>query len=78
MQTRLQSLIESLVNLAIGLGVSMTANAYILPLFFGRDIAAGENILLAIAYTIVSLIRSYLLRRCFNHWHSRSIIGQKV
>jgi hypothetical protein len=67
-QTRLQSLIEAWTNIAVGLGINLVANALIFPLF-GWKISASQNITLGVIYTLISLARSYGLRRAFNRWH---------
>lgn len=78
MQTRMQSAIEALLNIMIGLIVSMTANWLILPLVFGRGPSVEENLFLAIAYTVVSFVRSYAVRRSFNRYNRRHVIGSKL
>jgi hypothetical protein len=67
-QTRVQSLIEAWTNIAVGLGINLVANALIFPLF-GWHISARQNFTLGILYTLISLARSYGLRRAFNRWH---------
>lgn len=64
-QTRLGSLLESLANVAIGLAVSMIANALVFPRF-GFHPTAGENAAISLIYTAISIARSYALRRFFN------------
>jgi hypothetical protein len=65
MQTRKQSLIESIVNVAIGLFIATTTQVMLFPMF-GIEISLFDNIKLAFAFTAVSIIRSYLVRRFFN------------
>lgn len=65
MQSRLQSLWEAWVNILIGFSINYAANMIILPLF-GFNISAGDNFLLGIIYTLISLVRSYTIRRYFN------------
>jgi hypothetical protein len=57
---------ESLVNIAIGLVISMTANAVLIPMITGHPLPLAENGGLALAYTVISLVRSYVIRRAFN------------
>ena len=68
MQTRLQSFIESLANIAIGYGVALGAQLLIFPLF-GINIPMASNVAIGILFTLVSLVRSYFLRRLFNWLH---------
>lgn len=71
MQTRLQSAIESATNIAVGLMVSMAANAFIFPIY-GWEISAGQNAQLAVIYTVISFVRGYLLRRFYNRIHNNA------
>jgi hypothetical protein len=68
-QTKTQSLIESIVNIIVGYSVSVIAQLVIFPLF-GMTPKFSENLLIGLAFTIVSLVRSYLLRRLFNKIHA--------
>lgn len=65
-QTRADSFMEALVNVAIGMGISMTANVVFIPLVTGEPLSASDNAMLSVIYTIISLARSYLIRRAFN------------
>ncbi|HEX8610163.1 MAG TPA: hypothetical protein VF800_02660 [Telluria sp.] len=64
-QTRLGSLIEAVINTCIGFGINFTANMFIFPLF-GFHITPGANFVLGMLYTIISVVRSYCIRRWFN------------
>ena len=64
-QSRRASLLESAANIAIGYGVAVAAQVVIFPLF-GMDVPLGDNLLIGGLFTVVSLIRSYALRRIFN------------
>lgn len=65
MQTKLQSLIESFINILIGYITAICSQFLIFPLF---DIYIGlqDNLLIGLYFTIISLIRSYIIRRYFN------------
>lgn len=65
MQTRLSSFIEALFNVAIGFSINFVANMLILPLI-GFHITPGQNLFIGVLYTIVSVARSYTIRRWFN------------
>ena len=67
-QTKTQSAVESVASVAIGYGVSLVANATILPLF-GIAISMSDNLSIGAIYTIISVARSYCVRRAFNHYH---------
>ena len=64
-QTRLGSLIEAIINVVIGFAINFTANMLIFPLF-GFQITARDNLLLGLIYTVISVARSYCIRRWFN------------
>ena len=64
-QSRRWSAIESLVNVAVGYGVAVGAQIAIFPLF-GVNLPLADNLLIGVLFTVVSLVRSYLLRRLFN------------
>ena len=65
MQTKTQSLIESCANVLIGYIVAVISQLAIFPLF-GINVAFGDNLLIGVYFTIISLARSYCLRRLFN------------
>jgi len=66
MQLKKHSLFEAIVNIIIGYSVNMLANFVIFPLW-GWSITLKQNIEIGIVYTVISLCRSYLLRRAFTH-----------
>jgi hypothetical protein len=65
MQTKAMSLVESLVNVAIGYTVGVASQALIFPLF-GLSVSLHDNLLIGLAFTVVSIARSYVVRRAFN------------
>ena len=66
MQSKKRSLIESIANVVVGFGVSCASVHFIFPLF-GHEVSLGDNCLIGIYFTFISIIRSYTLRRIFNH-----------
>jgi hypothetical protein len=71
-QTKLSSLIETVANVIIGFSLNYMANLIILPIF-GFHVSLLANFELGLLYTIVSVVRSYCLRRWFNsHLHDAS------
>ena len=76
MQSRIGSLIESAANIAIGYLVAMLAQALIFPLF-GFSASVSEHAQIAGLFTIVSLVRSYCLRRLFN-WVSLRWASERI
>lgn len=69
-QSKVMSFVESFVNILVGLGVAMLANAIILP-WIGFDISFKQNAIIAVFMTVVSIVRSYGLRRLFEALHIR-------
>ena len=65
-QTRRHSLLESCVNVAVGYIVAVGSQTVILPLF-GIKIGLGESAEMALWFTAISILRSYAVRRIFNH-----------
>ena len=69
MQTRLQSLLESVANVAIGYLVALAAQLVVFPLM-GIPVRLDQNIVIGAIFTAVSLARSFALRRFFNWLHA--------
>jgi hypothetical protein len=65
-QSRKGSLAEALINIAIGFTINYFANLLIFPLF-GMHISAGDNFVLGCIYTVISVVRSYAIRRWCNN-----------
>lgn len=64
-QTKLGSLYEALINVVIGFAINFVANLVILPMV-GFHITVGQNLYIGLLYTVVSVARSYTIRRWFN------------
>lgn len=63
-QTRKASLAESLLNVAIGYGVALASQVLVFPLF-GIHIGLGTNVAIGAIFTVISIVRSYVIRRLF-------------
>lgn len=63
-QSRLMSLIEAITNVIVGYGVAVMTQILVFPMF-GLKTTLGENLTLGGIFTIVSLLRSFALRRLF-------------
>lgn len=70
MQTKIQSFIESLCNVAIGYGVALISQIIVFP-WFGIQIKLRDNIAIGIIFTVISIVRSYMVRRLFNKLHHK-------
>lgn len=64
-QTKLSAFIESCTNICIGFTINFFANLLILPMF-GFHVTLGDNFLIGLLYTLVSVARSYVIRRWFD------------
>jgi len=64
-QTKKQSLIESLTNVFIGYLTALISQLLIFPLF-NIQVSIQDNLLIWLYFTIISLLRSYIIRRYFN------------
>lgn len=62
-QTRVESMVEVAVNTTIGFAINYTANLLILPLFGFTSLTPGTNFLIGMLYTVISVGRSYVIRR---------------
>lgn len=65
MQSRRMSAVEAIANVLVGYGVAVLAQIAIFPLF-GIAVSLGDNLAIGAAFTVVSLARSYAVRRLFN------------
>jgi hypothetical protein len=65
-QTRLGSFIEACVNVLIGFGINFAANLLILPAFGFTSLTWQTNLYIGLLYTVISVARSYVIRRWFN------------
>lgn len=64
MQNKKFSLIESIINICIGYFVALCSQLLIFP-FFNINIKLNDNMLIGLWFTVISLIRSYIVRRIF-------------
>ena len=67
MQSKLDSFIEAWLNVLIGFGISVLANFVIFPLV-GIGASTTQIITVGIFMTLVSVARSYLVRRFANKY----------
>ncbi|MDZ4135893.1 MAG: hypothetical protein U1D06_09935 [Paracoccaceae bacterium] len=63
-QSRTMSLVESIANVIVGYGVAVLTQILIFPVF-GLHTTLAQNLKMGALFTIVSLGRSYALRRFF-------------
>jgi hypothetical protein len=78
-QTRLTSLIEVVLNTAIGFFVSMAIWPYVGSLY-DIDYTVGRHVGITVIFTITSIARGYIVRRFFaRNLHSAAVrIAKKI
>ena len=67
-QSRGMSLLESFANVAVGYVIAVGTQMLVFPLF-GIHTSVSDDLLIGLIFTVVSIARSYTLRRVFNHMH---------
>ncbi len=66
-QTRRMSLVESVTNVFVGYALAVAMQIMVFP-WFGLHPSVGQNLTIAVLFSGASLLRSYALRRLFEHW----------
>jgi hypothetical protein len=59
--------IEAVTNIVVGYALAVATQFAVFPIY-GLKVGVAQNLGLGLAFTAVSLIRSYLLRRVFERW----------
>ena len=75
-QTRLGSLVESLMNILIGYFVALGSQIVVFPMF-DINVPLVTNLWIGAWFTAISLVRSYVIRRWFNakiHYAAKSLV----
>ena len=72
MQTKIQSAIESLLNVAVGMGVAFTSQLIVFPLVGIPEQTMATHMTITLWFTFISLVRSYVIRRWFNGFHFKN------
>ena len=65
MQSKRESMVESLTSTTIGIIIGIVLNLTILPIF-GYPVSLSDSLWISVIFTVVSIIRSYIIRRWFN------------
>ena len=63
-QSRAMSLVEAVTNVVVGYGVAVVTQILIFPVF-GLHTTLAQNLKIGAVFTVVSIARSYVLRRLF-------------
>jgi membrane protein implicated in regulation of membrane protease activity len=67
-QTRRMSAVEAAANTAVGFLLSWALSAIVYPLC-GIQASQGQTLLATLAFTLLSALRSYAMRRLFERLH---------
>ena len=70
MQSKRQSLIESLFGTGVGFIIALLTQVLVFP-FYGLEVSLSTNLQLTFIFTFVSVVRSYAIRRFFNYLHTK-------
>lgn len=65
-QTKLESLLESILNVGSGIITALIVWMVIIVPIFRFEVTFVDNILITLTFTFISIIRGYLWRRFFN------------
>lgn len=71
-QTRARSLVEASTNVVVGYVVAILTQVALFPRF-GIRLSTSENLIVGAVFTLVSLVRSYVLRRVFERLRVRGL-----
>ena len=69
-QSRRHSTWEAVVNVVAGYGIAVAAQMVVFP-WFGMTTSWGKSAGIGLPMTVVSLARSYTIRRIFNNIYRR-------
>ena len=78
MQSRRSSFVEAVTNVGIGIVVAWAVTFAVFPLF-NYEPTVAKSLYISLIFTVVSLVRSYVLRRVFNgiaHRKRRGLHGR--
>ena len=67
-QSRQMSAVEAVISTAIGYIVAVATQMVVFPIF-GLRVGVWENLGIGLAFTVVSVARSYLVRRLYERLH---------
>jgi hypothetical protein len=72
-QSKKHSMLESVTNVAVGFLLAVATQILVFP-FFGVYLQPIENFAIAAVFTVISVLRSYYMRRFFNYLHTNEIL----
>jgi hypothetical protein len=66
-QSKFTNLIESATNILIGYWCAVLTQLIVFPVM-GINVSFKKNMMIGLVFTLISLLRSYVIRRIFNHF----------
>jgi len=63
-QSRSMSFVEAIANVIVGYSTAVITQMLVFP-WFGLHMPLAQNLKLAMAFTLISIVRSFVLRRVF-------------
>jgi hypothetical protein len=69
-QSRAMSVVEAVTNVVVGYMLALGLQAVLFPLL-GLRVSLGGNLLIGAAFTVLSIVRSFMLRRLFESFRVR-------
>jgi len=63
-QSRAMSFVEAIANVVVGYGTAVLTQTLVFP-WFGVHMSLSQNLNLAATFTLISIVRSFALRRLF-------------
>ena len=72
-QNKKHSFIEACINTAIGFWIAILTQSLVFPLF-GIQASFVDQLGIGAVFTVVSIVRGYLVRRLFNYIHIKGIL----
>lgn len=72
-QTKRASMVEVLLNVSIGYGVALLSQIVVFP-WFSIHISISANIGIGLVFTVISIVRSFVVRRFFEFLRVEGIL----
>jgi hypothetical protein len=71
-QPRRHSLVEAIANTVVGYLLAVLTQLAVFPQF-GLEVPLAQSLMRGGVFTVLSLVRSYTLRRVFEAWRMRQV-----
>ena len=65
MKSRWMSFVEAAANIVVGFCLAVLTQVLVFPMF-GLSVSLSKNLGIGAVFTVISLVRSFVLRRIFN------------